>query len=487
MHAYVVSCLLVGLLVGAADARPVPRPAPVIGKLSIGSPAGLDGVRAFADAIRPGTGGPLTTNILLASAFGASTGGLDLAGPVHVLFVDSGQASGAVLVARVADAAQLAPGAKAAGGWAVAGDQALTKLVATWALRDLVATAPPADVVGTLYPSAVLARYRTEIEQARATSGAAAAGLPREMVDAYWDMIMTLANETAEVVVRIDATKDLGAIDLSLVPRPRSRLAKFIALQRPSDFSLLRALPATKVMLVGGGRVAMGPYRKGLIDAMQVLFGPLSVADLGSSIDALMKAASGEVAFAMGLEATTGMMFDAVYALDDAKAADAAIARLINVIQTPITTTVGAITSSVQAVPGTIEHAGVTIRAYETTMTGGPPSPMRPPGGKLRMNVAIVDKLLVFASSSAQLAIDAARGAGPHLDLTRAQGELLDRARARKDSMAWVLDLAAMVAQARAPVKIAAGSNLLMSFGFADGAAHFSFAIPTSVIRSMVP
>jgi len=129
----------------------------------------------------------------------------------------------------------------------------------------------------------------------------------------------------------------------------------------------------------------------------------------------------------------------------------------------------------------------VTIRAYETTMTGGPPNPMRPPGGTQRMNVAIVDKLLVFASSSAPLAIDAARGAGPHLDLTRAQGELLDLSRARKDSMAWVLDLGALVAQASAPVKIAAGSNLLMSFGFADGAAHFSFAIPTSAVRSMVP
>lgn len=487
MRSYVISCFLVALVVGAADAKPVPRPAAVIAKVTIGSPAGLDGVRAFADAIRPGTSDMIHSQGVLASAFGVAAEGLDLAGPVHVLYVDNGKVSGGVLVARVADATLLAPGAKVANGWAVAGDSALTKLAAGWALGALAATSPPAEVIGTVYPGAVLARYRKEIEQARASSGGAAVGLPPALVDAYWAMIMSFSNEIAEVVVRVDASKELGAIDLTFVPKPRSRLAKFVALQKPNDFSLLGKLPASNAGMVGAGRLVMGPYRKGFIELMQVFYGPLSATALGSAMDALMKAASGESAMAMGLDAKTGMAMDAVYALEDMPAADAAIARMFKAVQTPMTTKFGAITSTVQTVPETTEHAGVTVRAYETTTTGGPSSPMMPPGGKMRVSLAMFDNLLLLASKSAPHAIDAARGKSPGFKPTRYQAALFDRARARKDSMAFVLDVGAVVAATAAPAKIPAGSNMLMSLGFADRSAHFSFAIPATVIKSMMP
>lgn len=486
MRSCIISCFLVGLLVGTAHAKPA-RPTAVIAKVTIGSPTGLDGIRALADAIRPGTSGTIDSQVLLGTALGIAAGGLDLAGPVHVLYLDNGKASGFVLVARVADPALLLPDVKPVNGWAVAGDRALTKIVAGWALGDLAATTPTADVVGTVYPSSVLTRYRKEIEQARTGSSMVAAGLPRELIDAYWSMIMGFANDTAEVVVRIDASKDLGAIDIAFVPKPRSRLAKFIALQRPNDFSLLGKLPASNAMMVGAGRLAMGPYRKGLLEMMRMFYGPLSAAALRSAIDGLMKASSGETAIAMGLDAKTGMTMDAVYALEDTKAADAAIARMFEAVQKPMTTKLGAIMSTFQAVPGTTEHAGVTVRAYETTTTGGPPSPMLPPGGKMRVSVAVFDNLLLLASKSAPHAIDAARGKASRFKPTRDQTDLFDRSRKHKDSMAFVLDFGAVFVAAGAPAKIPAGSNMLMSLGFNDGAAHFSFAIPASVIKSMAP
>lgn len=478
-----IAICVIGLVLGTsqpAQGAPARRPVAVLGKVTLGSPSGLDGVRAVIDAVRPGTGATITTELLLTSLTPVSLNGLDLAGPVHVLYVDSRVAQGFTVVARVSDPLLLTADAVSRNGWAVVGPKPLVGLVARWALAALDATAVPPDLVATIYPGAILGRYRKELAAVRKNNSLASAGLPADLVDDYLEMAIGFARDTAELAARIDASGDLVALDLAFVPKPRSRLARFVRVQQPSDFTLLGKLPSAKVVFAGAGRFTMGPYRKGLLELLSKFYGPIAGGKLAPLLGAMMKATTGE--FAMAMHADQGAMaLDSVYGLKQLGAVDAMLARMLAALIEPQSYTIGPVTTTMQAVAGSTAHGDVTIRAYDTTTTGGPPNPMMPP--KTRTQVAAFDSLLLMAANSdATHAIDAARGKRATYQPTTAQRAMFERSRRRKDSMALVMDLAAFSGLGM-PLKLPPGSNLVFTIGFADGAAHFNIGLPTSVLR----
>jgi hypothetical protein len=485
MRALVV--LVLGLVLGSPQlSHAAPRrPTSVLAKITLGSPAGLDGVRTFASSIKPGAGAMLSTEFLVTQATGMSLDGLDTTGPVHVLYVDTPAAQGFAVVARVADPKLLPAGTATKNHWAIVGDKPLVRQVRRWAFATLDVTSVPPELVATIYPGAVLRRYKQDIAATRKASTIAAAGLPPGIMDSYWDMLLGFANDTEQLEIRVDVDTAVIGVDLAFVPKRRTRLARFVRLQKPSQFELLARLPASTSIMIGAGRLVFGPYRKGMLEMISQVYAELGGPKLAPAISTLLDAMSGDVAMAAAFDAKTGMALDALYALDDARRADAAIAKLIALVAKPTSFTLGEVTTTTQAVAGTTQHAGATIRAYDTTTTGGPPNPLMPKGTS-RSQLAVLDDVLVFVTDhSMPRAIDAARGKGAHLEPTAAQTKLLDRARHRHDSFVFTMDLGALMKAMATPTQLPADSNLMFSLGFTGGAAHLYFALPTQIVRSL--
>src|SRR5262249_40884580 len=115
------------------------------------------------------------------------------------------------------------------------------------------------------------------------------------------------------------------------------------------------------------------------------------------------------------------------------------------------------------------------------------------PNGVMRSVVATLDDLGLIAigpdsQASAERAIDAARGKAAHFTPTADVAALLAASRARKDSIAMVMDFGAMASMMGKLTTIGAGSHpLLMSFGFADGSAHMRITVPSATMRAMAP
>jgi hypothetical protein len=111
-------------------------------------------------------------------------------------------------------------------------------------------------------------------------------------------------------------------------------------------------------------------------------------------------------------------------------------------------------------------------------------------------HVAAFDRLGLIALApnsrvEAERAIDAARGKAPHFTAPAVAGQMLASSRARKDSMAVVLDigaiLSAMPTMPGAPARAPTGPIVfVLSFGCADRNAHFRIAAPASSARTAV-
>jgi hypothetical protein len=102
--------------------------------------------------------------------------------------------------------------------------------------------------------------------------------------------------------------------------------------------------------------------------------------------------------------------------------------------------------------------------------------------------------LIALAPNSqveAERAIDAARGKAPHFTAPAVVGQMLASSRARKDSMAAVLDVGALLSgmptMPGAPPRAPTGPiAFVVTFGFADRNAHFRIAAPASSARTAV-
>src|SRR6185312_4178730 len=98
--------------VAAASARVEAKgaaksPPELIATIARGPASGLDGIRAFANAIQPGAGmavsDQMVDNALAQMAGLGSLAGLDATSPEYLLYLDDGAQKGLVLVAKVAD------------------------------------------------------------------------------------------------------------------------------------------------------------------------------------------------------------------------------------------------------------------------------------------------------------------------------------------------------------------------------------------------
>jgi hypothetical protein len=505
--------LLVGLVVvamsGPAEAKPKAdrAPADLMVSVALGPAATLRGMQAYIESIEPGAGAQLTDQVMrsgLAQAIGASSlDGVDPAAWLHVLVADG---KNLALLAKVADAKVLTTSARAnhvmvAGEWAVIGPRPLVQKIGPYALTTIATQPPPTAPTATIYVSHVLARYKAPLDQFRRqlASGMAQAGAGGvgPLFEAYYDGLMSAVRDTERLIVTFDATAALASIDLALVPRPGSRLARFVAAQQPSDYALLDKLPAGNATFLLGGRFETGPYRDGMLDLMAAMYGTSSGADLRAALGAVFKATTGEVAMAMSMPMSpgAGLAMTQLFGLADPAAADKAIVRALDLFKAGRTMSIAGISTTTKSHPATTVHDGVTLRRYDTTHdVSKAPAAQRAAmeamvkGMAASARIATFDSLGLIAvapdsAAEAHRMIDAARGKGSRFIATPATADLIAGSRSRKDSMVIVLDLGALVS-AMTGGKVGV-QPVVMSIGFADRNAHFRVAAPAASVRAI--
>lgn len=486
----------------AAQAR---QPPELLMSVGIGPDNTLDSLRAFANTIQPGAGMALSGGVLRQQIARMTTAtsldGLDDRGTIYVLAIDGGPAlKGAAVVGRIADDRKLTQSVGPAhlvkkNGWAVIGPKLVAGKVAPFALGSLAGKAISGPPIVTIYAASLMTRYRTDLEDARKKLagglGAAGGGQMTAVIQAYFDGLLSALADSDRVIVTFDLTKDVAAIDLALAPKRGTRLAKFVALQRPADYALVGKLPATQAPFLIAGRLDAGPYRAGMIDMMAQLYGPGMPAGMTAALGAILKASTGDAAMTMQMMGGKGMELTQLFGLADGKAADRAIGQLLGALQKPQSITTMGMTITHATSPKPTVHDGVTIRGLDATydLSKAPPDTratmerMIPKGG-LTTRVATFDRLGVVAAAAdgaavAKAAIDAARGKGKRYAPPAQIAGFLAGSRARKESFVMVMDLGGLTGVA------ATGRAMMMSMGFADQRAHLRIALPAATVRGL--
>jgi hypothetical protein len=423
---------------GSAAAQ-VKQPPELLLSVGIGPDSTLDSLRAFANGMQPGAGLMMTNAMLrrqIASMVTAtSLEGLDENAAIYVLAVDGGPAlKGAVVVGRIADDARLTQSVSPAHlvkkkGWAVIGPKLVAEKVAPFALGGLAGQAISGPPVATIYTANLMTRYKTEIQDSRKKlldgMGPASSGQMTAVMQAYLDGLISALTDSDRVVVTFDITKDIAAIDLALVPKNGTRLAKFVALQRPADYALVGKMPPTQgAAALVAGRFDTGPYRAGMLEAMAHLYGPGASGSLAAALGAIFKATTGDFAMTMQMMAGKGMEMTQLFGVTNLKTADKAIGQALDAFTKPQSVTINGLTATYVANPKPITHDGVTLRGLDTTydFSKAPPDTRALmekmyPKTNMTARVATFDQLGVVAMSSdggaiATTAIDAARGRG---------------------------------------------------------------------------
>jgi hypothetical protein len=313
------------------------------------------------------------------------------------------------------------------------------------------------------------------------------------MTDSYFDGLMTAARDSDRVDVVLDGSKDLGGVDLALVPRRGTRLATFVAAQRPSSYALLDKLPAGTSPIVMAGHLVSGPYRQGLLELMTKIYGASLPGDGAAAMAELMKAASGEIAMRMTMAPGKPMELVEVFGLDDAARFDGALGKMLGLFAKPRTLDGMGTKSTFVAIPSTPAHDGVTPRGLDVTydFTALPAATRTQMaamfgGGTMHMHVATFDKLAgvamgVDSAAMVGAVIDTARGHAVAAAPSAAVTALLAGSRARQESVAMVMDLGVLMGAG------AGDRAVMMSLGFAGGAFHVHLALPTATVKALTP
>jgi hypothetical protein len=491
----------VGTRTAAAQGKPA-EPAELLMSVGVGPDSTLDSLRAYANAIQPGAGVMLTVPMLRKQITGMVTAtsldGLDDKGTLYVLAVDGGPAlKGTVVVGKIADEARLQQGAAPAhlvkkNGWAVIGPKPVAEKVAPFALGTLSAQPISGPPIATIYTKNLMVRYKTEIADARTKllgGLGAAGGQMSGFIQSYFDGLLSALSDSDRVIVTFDATKDIAAVDLALVPKAGTRLAKLVALQQPADYALVGKLPASQAPVLVAGRLEAGPYRAGILEAMSQIYGPGTPAGMTAALGAIFKAATGEFAMGMQMMGGKGMEVTQLFGLADGKAADKAISQLLDAIKKPQTVTTMGMTVTHTANPKTTTHDGVTVRGYDVTYDLSKAAPeskammerMIPKTG-LTGRIATFEQLGAVAVSAdgnagVAAAIDAVRNKGKRYAPPAQVTDFLAGSRMRKESVAMVMDVGGLLGMGPA------GRALMLSMGFADKRAHLRITLPAATIR----
>src|ERR1700733_9082920 len=395
----------IALATPAYAAPKVARPAALLAVASRSTPSSLDGGRALVNAVAPNTM-QAPDDVVLASLADSIQAthidGIDRSKPIYVIYADDNTSKGLAVVARVADPKALLAGLGSAqstirDGWVALGSKEVLGIVGDYALSTLVVTTPPKGVSATIYIDAVLDRYQGQIAMMRVAMTQTGGGPQMtQLMTNYFDGLMSVAQDTAEIRLAIDANADRGGLDVAFVPKSGSRLAKFVALQQPSDFGLLAKLPETAPMLIAG-HATLGPYRQGFIDVIGQMYGAAN-ADMIAMLDAVMQATSGDIAMAGSV--TNGMTFTQVFGIADSQGATAAIARILKLMAPGMTVDMSGAKMTYTVSPDVTGHDGVTVHQLEGKIDMAKlPAASKPaiekmmPNGVMDMTLAMFDKL----------------------------------------------------------------------------------------------
>lgn len=487
-----------------AAGKPDAPPPDLLVTVALGPASALRPLQQYADAVQPGAGAIINEQMIrsgLAQAVGATAlNGVDSAAWIYVVVghIDGTPALG--VVAKLTDPKAFAAGGAPTllkGGWGVIGSKPLLDKLGGYLLAALPGQATPRVPTATIYLPQLLSHFRPQVDafKAQMTQLSAAEPSSGRLVQGYIDGFGTLADDTDRIIVTIESTAQLAWLDLGLVPRASSRLAKFAALQRASDYALLERLPTGDASMVFAGHLELGPYRDGLLGLMASFWGQQATADVTAQIAAVAKALTGDIGTTIRITPGKGMSFTQLFGTADTVAADKALVALLDLFRAGRTMTFGKASTTIRSTAGTTQAHGVALRSYETTQDLSKMTPAErqaltalQPTGSQRSYVGTFDKLTMFVASQDSLdeagrAIDAARGKGAHYTPSPAIATLLDAARAHKDSIAAVIDVAPFLAFAG--IK---GSDLtfLFSLGAADKNVHFRFAVPSASIASVI-
>jgi hypothetical protein len=508
-------CLvLLGLFAAAPRAAAAaPRqdaPAALLATVAIGPVTTLRGLAAYVEAVSPGASAGLNDRALrreLADAIGVrSLDGVDPTSWMYLLVVSTSGPPVLGLLARVSDARAVADSAAGSAvikrGWAVIGDKPVTDGVGAYALATLAAQPAPRAPGAILYLPHLLARYRTEIEQGHKQLIAQFAQAPgdqmmRMMVPVLDGMIQGLG-EIDQVAVTLEASPDLVALDLALTPRPKSRLAGFVGVQRPSDYALLDKLPAAAgPTSVIAGHLEAGPYRDGVFELTATVLGA-EAKEMVDALGAFFKATTGDLAATLHARPGAGMLGTQLFGVSDAAAASQAIARLLELFGAGRTFGSPQMTTTITPLPDAPVHDGVALRGYHTSydLSKIPPAQRQAmerfaPAGGVDTRLAVFDRFGTVVTGLDSIAdasrlIDAARGKAPRFVTPPAIARFLTGSRARKDSMAMAIDIAGFLASMTGAPQGGGAAPLLVSLGFADRRAHFRVAAPVASVRAMM-
>lgn len=486
-------------------------PAELLAVVDLAPLSSMRGLQAYLDAVKPGTSAMLNDQLVrraLAEIVEVpDLDGIDTRAGQHILVVDRDGKPAAALVAKASDAKRLN---KAAGadrvitknGWVVVGARAVIEPLAPYAFSTVAAQPVPTTFATTVYLPAVLARYQAQLSAAHAqiaksfATGAEQAGAMGALANSYVDAAASLAADTDRVVITFDATAALGDLDFAFVPKAGTKLAAFIAAQRPSDFALLDRLPSGTPSFVGAGHLETGPYHEAFVSMLAIMYGNAAGAELARAIDAFRAAITGEVAFTGALG--SGLQMTQIYASTDGKAADAGLLNMLAPFKTARTTTMGQVGMTMKANPTAETYGGVALRSYDTTYDLKRLDPaqrtamatMIPASGTQRAYVAAFDGLVSIVVApdglvQAKRVIDAARNKGDRFQPAPAIAGLLAAARARKDSLVMAMDMAKLMASIQ-PMLAGYSAPFAFVLGTADQRAHMRLSVPVDSVRALV-
>jgi hypothetical protein len=498
---------LAGAKPGDATPTDSVAPAELLAVIAFGPPGSLQGLKGFIDAVQPGASAPLTDAELAQGIAGAagmtSLDGFDPKSGTYLLFASDAKRT--AVVGKVTDAAKLTTSAGKAhvmvkGGWAAVGPKALLERIGPYVLAQIAGQPAPTALTATVYLPPLLARSQPQIQAFRRqmTSGIPNGGpAMAQMMTAYVDGLMSLATDADTLVARLETTPSDAWLDLALTPRAGSRLAAFIALQHATDYALLERMPATaQPTLMLGGRMELGPYREGTLSMMAAMYGPEVSRDLIAAMDGIRKAMTGEFAMTGQFTPGAGLSFTQLYGTASSAAADKALVGLLALFKAGRTLEAAGAATTIKARPDTTSYAGATLHGYDATSdyTKVPEAQrkmmeaMVPPGVR-RAQLAAFDALTMIVVTPDSLAdakrmIDASRGKAAHYTAGGEIGGLLAGSRARKDSVAMVVDLGTILGMVTG-AKLG-DVPLLVSLGFADHNAHIRIAVPVTTAQMLM-
>jgi hypothetical protein len=497
-----------------APAKPVPQPAALLVEVALPTlDSSLAGIKKFANAVQPGVAAFIIERNLINMAGLGSLDGAAGDQPAHLLVVDPRtHAKPLAALVRVTDGAKLKAAAekeqlaiREKSGHAVVGDKAVVALVADWAFATLPARTAPTFPVATAHSAAVLAAYRTDIEQAssKLPPEAQTAGGPdmKKIVDLYARGAIAVLEGSERLELRVEANESDASLGFAVVAKKGSTVAGFIDAQSPSDFALLEKLPPGAAHFVLAGTILLGPARDKALALIEELFVSVYHIEVTDEIRAVLNrwadSLTGDVAASVEI-GPGGLRMSQLVGARDAAELHRSLGGLLGRIgdKTVAVTTMGT-TTLMSARPDAITVDGVSFHRYTSKVDT---SAMTPEQTKLgtamgREFVGLVgawDDVLGFSiggnAASAEVLVAAARGKAPRISLPARVTADLAAARARRDSAYYFVDVGAMMS-VMAPmtgVTFPAPLGFGMTLGFRDDAAELRIAMKSAEIKAVI-